>query len=108
MDNLAEALPKEQQIRESHQVLLVFVSCLGKVYSIMKSSKVLVLPSTREGFGIIAIEANACGIPVITTTHENNATKELIKDGENGTLINLDDKELAKAILTIRVAKVAL
>ena len=39
----------------------------------MKSSKVFVLPSTREGFGMVVIEANACGIPVVTINHPMNA-----------------------------------
>jgi len=44
----------------------------------MKSSNVFVLPSTREGFGMVVIEANACGIPVIVVKHEMNAATELV------------------------------
>ncbi|RJQ35846.1 glycosyltransferase family 1 protein [Candidatus Microgenomates bacterium] len=67
------------------------------LYSLMKSSKVFVLPSTREGFGIVALEANACGIPVVTTNHKDNAAKDLI-NGENGALIGLNEAELASTI----------
>jgi len=45
----------------------------------MKSSKVFVLPSTREGFGIVVIEANTRGIPVIAINHKDNATRDLIE-----------------------------
>ncbi len=44
----------------------------------MKSSKVFVLPSTREGFGIVVIEANACGLPVVVVDHEMNAATDLV------------------------------
>lgn len=67
------------------------------LYSLMKSSKVFVLPSTREGFGIVALEANACGIPVVTTNHKDNAAKDLI-NGANGALVGLKEVELASAI----------
>ncbi|WP_367884760.1 glycosyltransferase [Thermococcus sp. JCM 11816] len=39
------------------------------VISHMKASRVFVLPSIREGFGITALEANASGIPVVTVVH---------------------------------------
>ena len=65
----------------------------------MKSSKVFVFPSSREGFGIVALEANASGIPVITTNHKDNATKDLIKNGRNGSIVNPEVNELAKSII---------
>ena len=69
-----------------------------EVYALMRASRVFVLPSTREGFGIAVIEANACGLPVITIDDEHNAAKELIIKSENGTLCALDSKKLAEAI----------
>lgn len=81
-----------------------FLGFLGdqrSVYSLIKSAKVFVLPSTREGFGIVVIEANACGIPVITINHKNNAAKDLIEEGKNGYICQLDEKEIAKRIADI-------
>jgi glycosyltransferase involved in cell wall biosynthesis len=71
------------------------------LYGLMKSSKVFVLPSTREGFGLVVVEANACGIPVITTNHEDNAARLLIDEGKNGLLVDLDVAGLAEKISQI-------
>ena len=57
-----------------------------------------VLPSAREGFGLVVVEANACGIPVITSTHADNAAQELIVEGQNGYLADLNAKHLARQI----------
>ena len=69
----------------------------------MKSSKVFILPSTREGFGIVVIEANACGIPVITIDHKDNAARDLIKKKKNGFVCQLNEEEIAKKILRILI-----
>ena len=80
---------------------LDFLENHDDVYALMKSSKVFVLPSTREGFGIVVIEANACGIPVITIDHQNNAARDLIEEGKNGFVCQLDENEIAKKIMRI-------
>jgi glycosyltransferase involved in cell wall biosynthesis len=71
------------------------------LYGLMKASKMLVLPSTREGFGLVAIEANAAGIPVITTSHEDNAAKDLIHEGHNGFLVEPNARNIADKIMYI-------
>jgi len=67
--------------------------------SYMKSSKVFVLPSTREGFGIVVIEANACGLPVIVINHEMNAATDLIINNRSGFISNLSEEEIANHII---------
>ncbi|RLE63912.1 MAG: glycosyltransferase family 1 protein [Thermoprotei archaeon] len=61
-----------------------FLGFVDDVYPYMKSSKIFVFPSVREGFGIVVIEANASGLPVVVLAHPNNAATELIKNGKNG------------------------
>jgi glycosyltransferase involved in cell wall biosynthesis len=63
----------------------------------MKASHVCVIPSTREGFGITALEALACGLPVVTTDHPDNAIGELITN-ETGFLSGQSAEDLAEKI----------
>jgi glycosyltransferase involved in cell wall biosynthesis len=70
------------------------------VFSCMKSAGVLVLPSIREGFGIVVVEANACGIPVVTVSHHQNAARDLVKDGLNGFISDLSPEDMARKILS--------
>lgn len=56
-----------------------------------------VLPSKKEGFGIVFIEALACGLPVICGNADGSV--DAIRNGELGTAINVDDlTELEKTI----------
>jgi glycosyltransferase involved in cell wall biosynthesis len=71
------------------------------LYRAMKAAKVFVLPSTREGFGIVVLEANACGLPVVTIDAALNAAKDLVANGRNGMVVALDPQHLATAINTL-------
>lgn len=51
---------------------------------------VLVAPSTSEGFGVPIIEAQSCGIPVIT--HRWTSMTELVKEDETGFLVETSQK----------------
>jgi glycosyltransferase involved in cell wall biosynthesis len=81
----------------SNIIFLPFIEDSTELYGVMKASKLFVFPSEREGFGLIALEANACGLPVFTLDHPNNATTNLIKPGKNGYLFT-NEKKLVKLL----------
>lgn len=68
------------------------------VYKYMKSSNIFVFPSSREGAGLVTLEANAAGLPVITADHPLNASREFI-NGKNGVLFDLTPNDLKEKIL---------
>ena len=57
----------------------------------------LVMPSAFEGFPLTAIEANACGLPVIATPV--SGVRCLIEPGVNGYLIPFDDSGALTKVL---------
>lgn len=59
---------------------------LNQYYSM---GSVLIFPSLIEGFGLVILEAMACGIPVITTP--NTGGFDIITDGVEGFIIPIRD-----------------
>jgi len=96
LSRLARDLNLERNIE-----FLGFLERYEDVIATMKSSKVFVLPSTREGFGIVLLEANACGLPAIVVKSERNAAFDLIDVGLNGFVCDLSAESMAKAILKV-------
>jgi asparagine synthase (glutamine-hydrolysing) len=59
---------------------------------------VFIMPSQKEGFGIVFIEAMACGLPVIAGNKDGSV--DALQNGKLGTLINPDDKVEIANVLT--------
>jgi glycosyltransferase involved in cell wall biosynthesis len=89
-----EKLVDELQLGENI-IFKGFVENYDDLIGYMKSSKVFLLPSTREGFGMVVIEANACGIPVVVVEHEMNAAVDLVVEGVNGFKCVLSPDDMA-------------
>lgn len=67
---------------------------------LMGALDVLVLPSRREGFGLVLAEAMAAGTPVVAT--RVGGIPELVEDGRTGVLVEPGDPAaLARAILVV-------
>jgi glycosyltransferase involved in cell wall biosynthesis len=50
---------------------------------------VMAFPSLFEGFGLVVLEAMACGVPVIATP--NGAAPDIIHDGQDGFIVPIRD-----------------
>jgi glycosyltransferase involved in cell wall biosynthesis len=68
------------------------------VYALMKSSRVFVFPSTREGFGLVVPEANGCGLPAVVVRDKHSAASSLVQHGESGFVCDLDVQEIADVV----------
>ena len=90
-------LAKELKIEENVD-FMGFLEREEEVIARMKSSKIFVLSSTREGFGMSVLEANACGLPAIVVNSKKNAAASLITEGVNGALCDLSARSMALEI----------
>ncbi len=69
----------------------------------------MVLPSSREGYGLVVLEALALGTPAVVVRGDDNAAAELISEGENGFVVaSASSEDLAAAIASVREAGPAL
>jgi len=64
----------------------------------LRAARLLVFPSTREGFGVAVLEANACGVPALVVQHPDNAALELVRDDVTGIICDLAPHPMAANI----------
>ncbi|WP_286729363.1 MULTISPECIES: glycosyltransferase family 4 protein [unclassified Thiomonas] len=60
-----------------------------QVIAAMQNADAFLFPSRSEGFGLVAAEAMACGLPVVAT--RGSSLPEVVKDGLTGLLCPQDD-----------------
>src|SRR5207249_6047308 len=64
----------------------------------LRSADVFVLPSLEEGLARTALEALACGLPIIVTPH--TGANDFICSGESGEVVPVRDADaIANAVL---------
>ena len=74
-----------------------------QVDAALRRALCLVLPSRREGYGLVVVEACAAGTPAVVVADPDNAATELIEEGVNGFVAASDSPEdMAAAIVRVR------
>lgn len=104
------ATPELQSIVDKyklHQVHFVEFMPKTRLWEYYQMADFLVLPTRIDTWGLFVNEAMANGLPVITT-NKCVAGVELIKNGENGFLINVDDTEALEQRIQLLLADDAL
>ncbi len=73
-----------------------------EVTAALRRALCLVLPSRREGYGLIVVEAAALGTPSVLVGAADNAATELIEEGVNGFVArSASPRDLADAVLRV-------
>jgi N-acetyl-alpha-D-glucosaminyl L-malate synthase BshA len=80
---LARALGLEEQV--------YFLGVQDGMESLLPLADLFLLPSAHESFGLVALEAMSCCVPVIATTR--GGTAELVESGISGYLHDPEDVE---------------
>jgi glycosyltransferase involved in cell wall biosynthesis len=74
-----------------------------RVDAALRRALCMVLPSRREGYGMVVVEAAARGTPSVVVAGPDNAAVELVDEGHNGFVAASPEAEdLADAMLRVR------
>jgi glycosyltransferase involved in cell wall biosynthesis len=71
----------------------------AEVEKALRTAACMILPSRREGYGMVVIEAASVGTPSVVVRDEDNAATELVEEGVNGFIASsASPEELAASI----------
>lgn len=87
------SLPKNVSVE-----LLPAIPSELELYGRMKSATMLVLPSEREGYGLVVAEAQAAGTVPIVIRAPDSAAVELVEQGRTGFIADPSPAELGRAM----------
>jgi N-acetyl-alpha-D-glucosaminyl L-malate synthase BshA len=92
----AEAEARSLGLQDS----VFFLGKIDAVAPLLSGADLFLLPSSNESFGLSALEALACGVPVIGT--RMGGIPEVVRDGETGVLCDVGEIEaMANAAVAI-------
>ncbi len=80
---------KAEELGLAYQVRWVERPSPEELVSLYQRAAVFALPSDEEGFGLVVVEAMACGVPVVST--RSGGPDAIVGDGQDGYLVGLND-----------------
>ena len=84
----------EELVRElGLQDAVIFTGKRDDLPELLAISDVMFLLSEKEAFGLVLLEAFACGVPSVATAI--GGIPEVVEDGVNGFLVELGDVAMA-------------
>ncbi len=76
-----------------------------EVANAIASAACLATASEREGYGLVVVEAAACGTPSVVVAGAENAAVELVHDGVNGAIApSASPPDISDALLRVIAA----
>jgi glycosyltransferase involved in cell wall biosynthesis len=97
-DDQPRLAAKAQELGIAHQVVFAGYVPETEKADLLRLADVFAMPGRGEGFGIVYLEAMACGIPVVGSLLDGS--REALQDGAIGQLVNPDDPASLTAGLT--------
>ncbi len=73
---------------------VIFLGSHNAVENILPCADVFLIPSQEESFGLSALEALSCGVPVVG--YASGGLTEVVEDGVSGFLVEIGDVSAAK------------
>ncbi len=80
-----------------HRISCVEGPAQDHLVGLYQGASVFALPSDEEGFGVVLLEAMACGVPVVSTS--SGGPDGIVSEGHDGYLVPLDDASALSARL---------
>jgi glycosyltransferase involved in cell wall biosynthesis len=91
-----------KELRLDEAVTLTGFVDAAEIERTLRRAACMVLPSRREGYGMVVIEAASYGTPSVVVQDDDNAATELVEEGVNGFIASsASPDELAASIALV-------
>jgi glycosyltransferase involved in cell wall biosynthesis len=89
----------QAQLDQRHPTWREFITFTGMVPDVERyfaACDGFLFPSYSEAFGLVSLEAAACGLPLFLTRHQG--ADMMLEDGKNGRFVEFDADEIARVL----------